>query len=77
MSSHSSDKEKIRLIHLLISLGISYHFDKEIQEILNHSFTKLDDILVGENDLETISIMFEVFRLYGHKMSCGKNIIFP
>ncbi|VVA97630.1 unnamed protein product [Arabis nemorensis] len=70
MSSHRSDKEKIRLIHLLISLGISYHFDKEIQEILNHSFTKLDDILVRENDLETISIMFEVFRLYGHKMSC-------
>ncbi|XP_010468172.1 PREDICTED: terpenoid synthase 18-like [Camelina sativa] len=70
MSSQSSDKEKIRLIHLFISLGISYHFDKEIQEILKHSFTKLDDIIVGEDDLETISIMFEVFRLYGHKMSC-------
>ncbi|KFK38811.1 hypothetical protein AALP_AA3G163300 [Arabis alpina] len=70
MSSHISDKEKIRLIHLLISLGISYHFDKEIQEILNHTFTNLDDIIAGENDLETISIMFEVFRLYGHKMSC-------
>ncbi|EOA37802.1 hypothetical protein CARUB_v100116241mg, partial [Capsella rubella] len=70
MSSHGSDKEKIRLIHLLISLGISYHFDKEIQEILKQSFTKLDDLIVGEDDLETISIMFEVFRLYGHKMSC-------
>ncbi|CAA0382427.1 unnamed protein product [Arabidopsis thaliana] len=70
MSSQSSDKEKIRLIHLLVSLGSSYHFDKEIQDILKHSFTKLDDIIVGEDDLETISIMFEVFRLYGHKMSC-------
>jgi len=72
MSSESSDKEKIRLIHLLVSMGISYHFDKEIQDILKHSFTKLDDIIVGEDDLETISIMFEVFKLYGHKMSCGK-----
>jgi len=53
-------------------MGISYHFDKEIQDILKHSFTKLDDIIVGEDDLETISIMFEVFKLYGHKMSCGK-----
>ncbi|CAA7029922.1 unnamed protein product [Microthlaspi erraticum] len=70
MSFHSSEKEKIRFIHLLISLGVSYHFDKEIQEILDQSFTKLHDIIVGENDLETISIMFEVFRLYGHKMSC-------
>ncbi|ANM57869.1 Terpenoid cyclases/Protein prenyltransferases superfamily protein [Arabidopsis thaliana] len=70
MSSESSDKEKIRLIHLLVSMGISYHFDKEIQDILKHSFTKLDDIIVGEDDLETISIMFEVFKLYGHKMSC-------
>ncbi|CAH8260483.1 unnamed protein product [Arabidopsis lyrata] len=69
MSSHSSDKEKIRFIHLLVSMGISYHFDKDIQEILNHSFTKLEDIIDKENDLETISIMFEVFRLYGHKMS--------
>jgi len=76
MSSQSSDKEKIRLIHLLVSLGSSYHFDKEIQDILKHSFTKLDGIIVEEDDLETISIMFEVFRLYGHKMSCGKNISF-
>ncbi|KAG7581947.1 Terpene synthase N-terminal domain [Arabidopsis suecica] len=70
MSSHNSYKEKIRFIHLLVSMGISYHFDKEIQDILNHSFTKLEDIVEKENDLETISIMFEVFRLYGHKMSC-------
>ncbi|EOA32912.1 hypothetical protein CARUB_v10016237mg [Capsella rubella] len=70
VSSQSSDKEKIRLIHLLVSLGISYHFDMDIQEILKQSFKKLDDIMVGEDDLETISIMFEVFRLYGHKMSC-------
>jgi len=70
ISSHSSDKEKIRLIHLLISLGISYHFDKEIREILKQSFIKLEDIIVGEDDLETISNIFEVFRFYGHKMSC-------
>ncbi|CAH2079020.1 unnamed protein product, partial [Thlaspi arvense] len=76
MSSQSSDKDKIRLIHLLISLGISYHFDKEIQEILNQSFTKLDDLIVGEVDLETIAIMFEVFRLYGHKISCDVFDIF-
>ncbi|KAL0771775.1 hypothetical protein Bca101_036926 [Brassica carinata] len=74
MSSHSSDKERICLIQLLISLGISYHFGKEIEEIINLSFPKLDDIIAGEDDLETISIIFEVFRLYGHNMSSVPSI---
>lgn len=77
MSSHSSDKERIRLIQLLISLGNSYHFGKEIEEIINLSFPKLDNIIAGEDDLETISIIFEVFRLYGHNMSCGTSNSFP
>lgn len=76
MSPHIGDKEKIRIIHLLISLGISHYFDKEIEEIVDQAFGKLNDIIAKEDDLETISLMFEVFRLYGHKMSCGKNIIF-
>ncbi|KAL0676200.1 hypothetical protein Bca4012_004181 [Brassica carinata] len=70
MSSRIGDKEKIRIIHLLISLGISHYFDKEIEEILDQAFGKLNDIIAKEDDLETISLMFEVFRLYGHKMSC-------
>ncbi|KAF3545960.1 hypothetical protein DY000_02004218 [Brassica cretica] len=70
MSPHIGDKEKIRIIHLLISLGISHYFDKEIEEILDQAFGKLNDIIAKEDDLETISLMFEVFRLYGHKMSC-------
>lgn len=71
MSSHRGDKESIRLIHLLISLGISHYFEIEIEEILNQAFQRLDSLISEEDDLETIAIMFEVFRLYGHKMSCG------
>ena len=76
ISSHNSNKDKIRLIHLLISLGISYYFESEIEMILNKAFEELDMIIAEEDDLETISIMFEVFRLYQHKMSCGNNIFF-
>ncbi|CDY67821.1 BnaAnng25260D [Brassica napus] len=53
-----------------MSIGISYYFDTEIAEILNLSFPKLDDIIAGEDDLETISTIFEVFIVYGHNMSC-------
>ncbi|CAA7026681.1 unnamed protein product [Microthlaspi erraticum] len=70
MSCHNSNKDKIRLIHLLISLGISHYFETEIEMILNQAFEDLDILMAEEEDLETVSIMFEVFRLYQHKMSC-------
>ncbi|CAF1716463.1 unnamed protein product [Brassica oleracea var. botrytis] len=70
MSPHTCDKEKIRLIYLLISLAISHYFEDEIEEILSKAFGKLEGLIAKEDDLETICTMFEVFRLYGHKMSC-------
>lgn len=76
MSPHTCDKEKIRLIYLLISLAISHYFEDEIEEILSKAFGKLEGLISKEDDLETISTMFEVFRLYGHKMSCGNHLQF-
>ncbi|VVB13604.1 unnamed protein product [Arabis nemorensis] len=70
VSSRICDKERIRLIHLLISLAISHYFENEIEEVLKNAFENLEGLIAEEDDLETISIMFEVFRLYGHKMSC-------
>ncbi|CAH8277290.1 unnamed protein product [Arabidopsis lyrata] len=76
ISSHNSNKDKIRLIHLLISLGISHYIETEIEMILNQTFKELDGIISEEDDLETISIMFEVFRLYQHKISCDTFVRF-
>ncbi|CAA0384230.1 unnamed protein product [Arabidopsis thaliana] len=76
ISSHNSNKDKIHLIHLLMSLGISYYFESDIEMILNQDFEELDMIIAKEDDLETISIMFEVFRLYQHKMSCDSLVRF-
>lgn len=76
-SFKNGDNERIRLIHLLMNLGIAYHFETGIDEILNDAFGKVDDIIAKKDDLETISTMFEVFRLRGYYMSCGKNISYP
>ena len=76
MRPYNSDKEKIRIIHLLISLAIAHYFESEIEEILHQAYQKLDELISEEGDLETIAIMFEVFRLYRHKMSCGKLTTF-
>ncbi|KAL0719468.1 hypothetical protein Bca4012_068792 [Brassica carinata] len=59
MCPHSSDKEQIRIIHLLISLGIAHYYEREIEEILHQAFQILDDLISEEDDLETVAIMFE------------------
>ncbi|OAP01637.1 hypothetical protein AXX17_AT3G35180 [Arabidopsis thaliana] len=59
ISSHNSNKDKIRLIHLLMSLGFSYYFESDIEMIPNQAFEELDMIIAKEDVLETISIMFE------------------
>lgn len=74
LSSRDKDamKKTIHSIHLLISLGLSYHFEKEIEETLKHAFEKIEDLIADENDLYTISIMFRIFRTYGYNMLSGK-----
>ncbi|CAN8246142.1 unnamed protein product [Cochlearia groenlandica] len=62
-------KKKIHLIHLLESLGLSFYFTKEIEETLKNAFEKIEYLIDNENNLYTISIMFRVFRAYGHNMS--------
>ncbi|EOA19016.1 hypothetical protein CARUB_v10007667mg [Capsella rubella] len=68
-NGHDSAKRKTLLIYLMTSLGVAYHFENEIEEILTHAFEKIDDMIVDEHDLYTISISFWVFRTYGHNMS--------
>ncbi|KAG2301858.1 hypothetical protein Bca52824_030511 [Brassica carinata] len=62
-------KRQILIIHFLVSLGLAYHFENEIEHIVKTAFEKIADLIADENDLYTISIMFRVFRTYGHNMS--------
>ncbi|KAH0901711.1 hypothetical protein HID58_041214 [Brassica napus] len=66
---HDYTKRKILLIYLMISLGIAYHFENEIEKTLAHAFQNIDDTIANEHDLYTISIFFWVFRTYGYNMS--------
>jgi len=78
LSSQGDDetsKRKVLLIQLLLSLGLAFHFENEIKNILEHAFRKIDDITGDEKDLSTISIMFRVFRTYGHNLPSSKTIV--
>lgn len=69
-----STKKRILMIYLLVSLGLAYHFEEEIYETLKDGFENIDEMMDGEDDLYTVSIVFWVFRRYGHHISSGKII---
>ncbi|KAL4271640.1 hypothetical protein GQ457_13G026060 [Hibiscus cannabinus] len=64
--------ENMHLINSLCRLGVSYHFENEIEEQLNRLFIRLPELLDDKDyDLHTVALVFQVFRLNGYKMSCG------
>ncbi|CAH8285692.1 unnamed protein product [Eruca vesicaria subsp. sativa] len=71
ISSQGDDetlKKKVLLIQLLLSLGLAFHFENEIKNILIHAFQRIEDIIGNEMNLSTVSNMFRVFRTYGHNI---------
>ncbi|RID45145.1 hypothetical protein BRARA_I01892 [Brassica rapa] len=62
-------KKKILFTYLLVTLGLAYHFEDEIVETLKDGFQKIEEMMAGEDDLYTVSVIFYVFRTYGYNIS--------
>ncbi|XP_065850293.1 terpene synthase 5-like [Euphorbia lathyris] len=63
--------DNINFINLLCRLGVSYHFEDEINEQLHHIFNMLPELLKDNDyDLCTLANLFRVLRQYGYKMTC-------
>ncbi|KAI7731309.1 hypothetical protein M8C21_002585 [Ambrosia artemisiifolia] len=62
--------EKLSLIYSVYRLGLTYLFSKDIDGQLDELFNQLDLQSYQETDLYTISIHFQVFRIFGHRFSC-------
>ena len=76
MASKKDPVEHIEFINLLCRFGVSYHFDKEIENNLKEIFDDLPNLLEKhEFDLHTLSLLFRVFRQHGFKMPCGERIL--
>ncbi|GMJ07086.1 terpene synthase 21 [Hibiscus trionum] len=69
MSSRDDPIEHVLLINSLLRLGVSYHFENEIQEQLSHLFRTFPTNS-KDYDLHTVAVVFQVFRSHGYKMSC-------
>ncbi|XP_073129016.1 gamma-cadinene synthase-like [Henckelia pumila] len=66
--------DKIALIDILERLGLSYHFEKEIDEQLELIFRESSASnfkTMEKYDLFNTSLLFRLFRQHGHIIPCG------
>ncbi|XVF46928.1 hypothetical protein PTKIN_Ptkin03bG0067600 [Pterospermum kingtungense] len=72
MTSKYDPIENTYLINSLYRLGVSYHFEDEIEEQLSHLLiTILPQLMENEDhNLHIVAVIFQVFRSHGYKMSC-------
>lgn len=66
--------QKLNLIDALQRLGVSYHFENEIEETLQQLHMTLHDSDDQENDddLYIVALQFRLLRQQGYYISCGK-----
>nr|GMC87958.1 (-)-alpha-terpineol synthase-like [Ipomoea batatas] len=59
--------EKVELVDLLQRLGVSYHFEDEIQHVLEHIYTS-SCWCNGDQDLYATALHFRLLRQHGYKV---------
>lgn len=65
--------EKINLIDAIQRLGVSYHFQSEIDELLQYIHMNYkEDLDKNDHDLYTTALCFRILRQHGYNVSCSK-----
>ncbi|ONI13027.1 hypothetical protein PRUPE_4G198500 [Prunus persica] len=64
---------QMKLIDAIQRLGVAYHFEKEIEEALEHIYAAnhFHDDDDGDGDLYSVSLGFRLLRHHGHNVSSG------
>ncbi|CAA3011497.1 vetispiradiene synthase 2-like [Olea europaea subsp. europaea] len=62
--------ETMILIDTLERLGVSYHFENEIEELLERLFNLNSNYADEAYDLYTVALHFRLFRQHGYRISC-------
>ncbi|GMJ10491.1 terpene synthase 21 [Hibiscus trionum] len=72
MASAADPIENVKLVDTVLRLGVSYHFENDIENQLDSIFSSHQNDLFSGNDLDlsSTSVVFRVFRQHGFKMSC-------
>ncbi|XP_022142732.1 (+)-gamma-cadinene synthase-like [Momordica charantia] len=64
--------DKLKLVDWIQKLGVFYHFEKEINQVLEHMYVTYKNFLndFGDEDLNTVSLLFRMLRQQGYRISC-------
>jgi hypothetical protein len=60
--------EKVHLIDSIIRLGVNYHFEDEIEEVLQHiynDYVENGEITNFEDNLSSLAVLFRLLRQQG------------
>ncbi|RAL38911.1 hypothetical protein DM860_015272 [Cuscuta australis] len=68
-SSNYNVTEKLKFIDLLERLGVAYHFEREIEDQLQHIYIARHHAQHSHDDLQTVSLQFRLLRQHGFKIS--------
>ena len=63
--------QMLNLVDKIQRLGVSYHFETEIETALRHIYKTCDHHF---DDLHTTALSFRLLRQQGYPVSCGKLI---
>uniref|UniRef100_A0A2N9GC24 Terpene synthase N-terminal domain-containing protein n=1 Tax=Fagus sylvatica TaxID=28930 RepID=A0A2N9GC24_FAGSY len=71
LASAAHPSKQLSLIDELQRLGVAYHFEREIQEALQHIYATYNDHTDAEDDdLYNVALRFRVLRQQGYNVSC-------
>ncbi|XP_038876493.1 (+)-gamma-cadinene synthase-like isoform X2 [Benincasa hispida] len=64
--------EKLKLVDSIQRLGVSYHFENEIDKFLQQLYVSYTTLLTKENgeDLHITALLFRLLRQQGYRISC-------
>ncbi|KAE8730345.1 putative Terpene synthase 21 [Hibiscus syriacus] len=71
MASAADPVENVKFIDTLLRVGVSYHFENEIENQLEIIFKSHHNLFAEYHlDIYSTSVVFRVFKQHGFKMSC-------
>ncbi|KAK3228917.1 hypothetical protein Dsin_000798 [Dipteronia sinensis] len=71
-AKHSALSEQLNLIDAIERLGVGYHFETEIEQLLRHVYDSYDHHIIKNDhiDLYIAALCFRLLRQHGHHVSC-------
>ncbi|CAK9321896.1 unnamed protein product [Citrullus colocynthis] len=65
--------DKLKLVDSIQKLGVFYHFEKEIDQVLEETYVAFKSSLNNQSsdeDLNTVALLFRLLRQQGYKVPC-------